>query len=403
MTYKLHTNIVCIDRKPTPLLNTHDITEITVGDLHSHAIKFLYILVLHGFLNPTDDVYNELVELYKKTPTSKEALRRFSVLLNNIPVTNRTINLRLLGDDLADRGKNDYFILKIYKKILQENIPITTIFSNHTAAFLEAYTPTQLAKQANSIDSIYTPSLYHLSTCIDEDMVEFNEVQSILEHHYKRTLKLLDYSLDKTNQSITLFSHAAIGFETLPLLAQQFNIPYTDKTPRDLARTIDKINAAFKMHVKNNTLQSLYSNEQFDEIKKGFPTAENAVLFTLWNKTYSQLIRPEIHHGYAMHFVHGHHPHDPEQSAHITNLDNQLGKCAMNHQGQYTALISNETKLQNTSMIMPAHFSLTLFGLGFLFFKQQSYLMFSQGFGFFSRPLEKLMPEPISKFFRSFS
>ena len=54
-------------------------------------------------------------------------------------------------------------------------------------------------------------------------------------------------------------------------------------------------------------------------------------------------------------------------------------------------------------MIMPAHFSLTLFGLGFLFFKQQSYLMFSQGFGFFSRPLEKLMPEPISKFFRSFS
>lgn len=399
MTLRHFDDIVNLEIKPSFKESSDYTTEITVGDLHSNASKFLYLLVKHGFLNPTQAQYNELIRLYKQKPTTAETFEDFSSCLKAIPVHHRNITLRLIGDDLADRGKNDYFILKIYQKLSEEKIPVITLFSNHTAVFFEAYTQNHLAKEGLTINKKYTPSLTNLSTSIDQKAVDFEEVKAMVETHYKKNLRLIDYSLDTKKNAITLYSHAPIGTETLPLLAARFHVPYEDTTPQALAKTIEAINTAFGLHVKNNTMSTLYIGQQFDEINKRQPTQDTAVLYTLWNKNYTQLKRPEHHRDYAIHFVHGHDPFDPASSIHIKSLDNQLGKCAQNHIGQYTALLSDEKKLKHDIVPSSSYFTFTVLSFGFFLLAQYSRTFFTQKFSFFSAPMEKSIIDPIKRIF----
>ncbi|MFZ4076511.1 MAG: Dot/Icm T4SS effector Wip [Legionellaceae bacterium] len=399
MTLRHFDDIVNLEIKPAFKESSDYTTEITVGDLHSNASKFLYILVKHGFLNPTQDQYNELIRLYKQKPSTKETFERFSSCLKAIPVEHRNITLRLIGDELADRGENDYFILKIYQKLSEEKIPMITLFSNHTAVFFEAYTQNHLAKEGLTINKKYTPSLTNLSTSIEHQAVDFEEVKAMIETHYKKTLRLIDYSLDTKKNAITLYTHAPIGTETLPLLAARFHVPYDDTTPQALAQTIESINTAFGLHVKNNTLSTLYHGGQFDEIDKGPPSQDTAVLYTIWNKNYTKLKRPQHHQDYAIHFVHGHDPHDPDPSIHIKSLDNQLGKCEKNHIGKYEALLSDEKKPRHDIVSSPPYFTFTVLSFGFFLLAKYSRTFFIQNLSFFSMPVEKSIMDPIKKVF----
>jgi hypothetical protein len=53
----------------------------------------------------------------------------------------------------------------------------------------------------------------------------------------------------------------------------------------------------------------------------------NPLMFSIWNREYENLNRPETHKGFNLAWVHGHDSKDPiKDSPHIINLDNQLGK-----------------------------------------------------------------------------
>ena len=145
-----------------------DITNATLGDLHGNALKLLFFLTYLGIFQINEEIYKRLVHIYH-TPTAaltQELLDEFDFIVGDIPILNRTLLVRLIGDELADRGSNDYFTLRILEKLYLEEIPIEILLSNHGIGFIEAYEdkPTFLY---DNLGSDYATSLYNLQTMID--------------------------------------------------------------------------------------------------------------------------------------------------------------------------------------------------------------------------------------------
>jgi len=125
-------------------------SEVTIGDLHGNSMKLMFMLIKHGVAKGiSDDDYKNLVEIYKKVPSkapwhgeevkelTKKDITEFNQILDKL-VFNTEIGVRLIGDELADRGSNDYFTLKILEKLRKNNVPVEITVSNHSIDFLHA-------------------------------------------------------------------------------------------------------------------------------------------------------------------------------------------------------------------------------------------------------------------------
>jgi len=119
--------------------------ELTIGDLHGNALKLVWFLIKHGFIEGFDEsLYSKLVEHYKNNN-----LEKFNKIIDeNLKINLNAGKLRLIGDELCDRGSNDGMTLCILEKLSDANKkPIDSaekssfefeiIFSNHTAWFFE--------------------------------------------------------------------------------------------------------------------------------------------------------------------------------------------------------------------------------------------------------------------------
>src|SRR5581483_9960414 len=106
--------------------------QLTIGDLHANGLKLLYFLVRQNVLEISSTDYATIVRIYLK---SAHALTKQDLVDSNNIIANAKVNpvgtIRLLGDELADRGENDYFVLKILEKLSKENISIEILLSNH--------------------------------------------------------------------------------------------------------------------------------------------------------------------------------------------------------------------------------------------------------------------------------
>lgn len=81
-----------------------------------------------------------MVKIYQ-TPLEnidKECLIQFNTILDRI-VFEKGRMIRLLGDELADRGANDYFTLKLLEKLQLNKVPVEILLSNHSVEFIESY------------------------------------------------------------------------------------------------------------------------------------------------------------------------------------------------------------------------------------------------------------------------
>jgi len=326
-------------------------TNITIGDLHSNTIKLLFFLVRQGICAISDKDYQRLVEIYKTSPhfLTKELLNEFNTITEGIEVLDRKTLVRLIGDELADRGSNDYFILKILQKLHKERVNIEILLSNHGAEFVEAYecfVERDNTFQASMMDT-FTRSLKNLALIIKRGLISANEIIDIANTCYKPALKLISYSLDRTAPGITIYSHAGIGLQSIRLLANKFNVTYHDNTHEELAQTIDNINQCFSTYVQNDHVHELYS---YSQMLAGFEgnlalNNETAVEFVLWNRSYLGLERPGKQKGYSLSFVHGHDSRE-ETDGNIYNLDGKLGKSPRLSVGLYLILASEETPLK---------------------------------------------------------
>ncbi|RUR17506.1 Dot/Icm T4SS effector Wip [Legionella septentrionalis] len=381
-------------------------TELTLGDLHANAVKLLYCLVRAGFFEISSAHYERIVEIYGTFMDTVDAclvedkklkaqqflppniaeikpqndifkpaqalLAEFDELLANIKVTNQGVLLRLLGDEVGDRGANDYFILKILEKLRKASVPYEILISNHALGFIEAY---ELAQRFEypSLGMDQARSLYNLQKLIDHNLITRSQVVNLINYAYKPALKALSYSLDHANNTITLYSHAPVDLTIIKFLTEKFNekyqkdlrvgITYQDESIEELAETIECINKEYTVHAELNFIHILYDRESIGCDPYAKPNAQNPFEMLTWNRDYEQIQRATKHKGYNIHYVHGHDATGVTDECSYWNLDNTLGKTSIsygynaaarkiynsNFYGEYTILVSDERKLEDAA------------------------------------------------------
>lgn len=323
-------------------------TQVTIGDLHGNAMKLMFMLVKHGIATNIDEAgYNRLVTIYK-TPTqdlTKEHLDEFNQILSKIEFSKDAL-IRLIGDELADRGNNDYFTLKILEKLNEHKVPVEIIVSNHGIEFIEACEKQDNFHAPMLSQGGHAPSMEKLQELVEKGIVAREEILAIADKSYKPTLRAISYSLSEDEKEITIYSHAGIGLNTIDSLAQKLDVTYKDATAVELAQTINNINLKFQEHVQNNTVNTLYTRNAMVKGYGGMRLESKAapLEFIMWNRFYDRIHRPAVHFDYHVNFVHGHDARDPTKK-NIYNLDNDLGKIEQMNSGIYTILYSREGKM----------------------------------------------------------
>lgn len=346
-----------IDVKPMP--GPEDQT--TIGDMHANAVKFFYTLIQQNFINMSNEDQHAFLVIYLKPvdALTREDIDAFHAILNRIIVNPKAGTLfRLIGDELCDRGSNDYFILKIFEKLRLAGVNIETTASNHAMEFVECL---EKNRNKNEDEFDFKPprlhgyghgrSMQNLAALLEKGLVTREEIYDIYDTHYKPCMRALSYSISPDRQSITIYSHAGIGLETIRALALQLGVVYQDGTIDELAQTIDQINREYAIAVKNNFVHKLYTHQEIKAAyeSKYVPEISNPLVRLCWNRKYLKLKRPPIagqeESRYNIAWVHGHDPEDPndprvsppldipclqydsrsEAKEHILNMDNVFG------------------------------------------------------------------------------
>lgn len=404
----------------TKIYQTSKDEQLTMGDLHANAIKLLFFLYKHNIIefNDTKDEkssYDTLVEIYNKLPTdnpeqlkilftysinettgelkilppqkeafefiwkkfkagqisvlNKQDLDKFSdILTNKITIKNIPNLIRLMGDETADRGACDLFVLYLLLMMHIKQIPYEILLSNHSLEFILAYEKLAhpLASKLGFEHMVHftAASMLALQILLDTKLVTKETLFYLLDTVYKPYLKLLSYSLSEDGTHISIFSHAAIGLgqqNIIKALALKLGVTYDDTTAIHLAETIDRINDQFQQYASQNKISTLVNIEMNDRISNGenIDPMKYPIEFMIWNRSYDNLERPAVvnegtPHRYTMSFNHAHDSKEASRD-HINNTDNLLGKrgraeilCALDPKEQeYTILRSTEKSLSN--------------------------------------------------------
>ncbi|MEI6628354.1 MAG: hypothetical protein WCN27_03000, partial [Alphaproteobacteria bacterium] len=300
----------------------------TLPDLHGNALKLLNALIITGAITMSNDHYKKFVHHYfEETPNvTQQNLSDLRRLISGLSVPKKVKKhtVRFIGDELGDRGSNDYYTLLIIRKLANLGIKCEFIISNHSFEFIQGY-ETGIYMPV-SMPNPYAFSLISLGYFLSKKLVSQEEVRKIVEEYYKPKLKILSYSVSNDQTTIIIYTHAPAGLDQIRNISRQFGIEYKDETISDLSRTIDKINDIFqKKYVTNNLVHTI--RDYLDDL--------------IWNRNYNKLDRPENYNGYKVKFVHGHDPGE-ESYRNIYNLDfdNNLGKSCHDTAGKHQIFVS---------------------------------------------------------------
>lgn len=344
-----------VDIYQKPELNPQSFQQLSIGDLHANAMKLLFFLVREGIFDISAEDYSRLALIYQKNlveqdvAETKKDLAVFTQIIESLTLKRKAL-VRLIGDELCDRGQNDYFILKILDKLTRDGVPTEILLSNHGISFVAA---TELLKQSKGkfenrfISWSDSTSLMNLEKLSAKGIISAEEVMAINKRSYRPNLKLLSYSLSHDNSEITIYSHAGIDLKPIKCLAVKLKVKYTDSSALQLAQTIERINEAFAQSIASGTVHTLYSTEEVskgDELLGMTLTLANPLEFILWNRHYNKLNRAQNYRDYKINYVHG-HDSDGKTKDNLYNLDNDLGKALDKNKGQYFILGSDDHAL----------------------------------------------------------
>lgn len=350
----------------------HQQDQLTIGDLHASALKFLYFLVRHNVLEISAAEYAELVEIYNtdlfnlsSTDAIRGKLNRFKEILANARVN--PCNINIVGDEVSDRGKNDYYILLILKKLKEANVKTQILLSNHGIGFLEDFSREgQEPTLTNwALGHSQARSHFNLGRLVELGIVTKSELKQLVDECYKPNLLAINYTVDLTSdpEKISIFTHAPVGLETLKALARDNGIRFDDSSIDSLCNTIDQINIKIKQDIADGSLITEYKIQATkngplggDPVSSKYPLVR-----LLWNRVspdpeINQRNLPTTVYGndnyYDLTFIHGHDgggiPVNP-RIKNMVNLDNTLGKNDLNV-GFYKIYRNRETSALNLAM-----------------------------------------------------
>lgn len=315
-------------------------TEVTLGDLHGNALKLMNFLIRNEVLKISREDYKLFYKLYKKPPgeLSKRDIDIFHIILENAEFSKHH-KLRFLGDDLCDRGMNDYYTLAIYKALDLADVPFEIILSNHNHFFISAYEKPGQSFLENPYGGTKheqtVQSMLNMGRLIEKGLIQKQEILDLVQHHYLKHLVLPGYTINKYKNEVTIYTHAPVDMAILADLAKDLDVPFNDDNINDLGKTLTKINNQIKQWLLGNTL-----NRHYDELNEAHKTSNTLSPLTqvLWNRNYSILNRTEVSKSkrYSINYVHGH-----DSMPNVFDLDNLLGKSMDLLEGPYAIHITH--------------------------------------------------------------
>jgi hypothetical protein len=262
----------------------------------------------------------------------KPMISQFNEFMNTLEIDDQKTLLRLIGDEFADRGSNDYFTLRLLGFLHDNKVEVHSLISNHGNEFVTGYEnliKSHYLEEAGYVIPQQKISLAGLRILLDEHVITEQEVTALINKAYKPSLRILDYTLNE--EGISLFTHAPVRFDIIQDIANQLGVDYDDSTKETLAKTIDKINQQFTQIVEENRVHEYCTvNHPMDlanmslEERKSYP-----LIYLMWNRwnesKETEDARPSSKNDYKISYTHG---HDPFQSLlkYITNLDTPNGK-----------------------------------------------------------------------------
>lgn len=324
---------------PDHILSVLPDEELTIGDLHGNALKLIYFLVNTGVMELSESDYAALETIYH-TPVNQlkaQDIAQFESIIFNAK-TNAHARLRFIGDNLCDRGSNDYFTLQIFKKLSLAHVDFEILLSNHDKFFITA-----LERPAQSFNynpygegsnESFVQSMLNLQTLIDHKLTNKDDLIETIYHHYLNHIKAIAYTLNQNKKQLTLYTHAPIDLRIVQKLANQLDLNYDDVSLFQLRNTFERINAKISDWLIRGQFSIHYAELEATARERKI---ESPLTQLIWNRDYHRLNR--LPHDriktFGLIYVHGH-----DSRSHIINLDDTFGKNIQNTQGSYSIYLT---------------------------------------------------------------
>jgi predicted transcriptional regulator YdeE len=327
-----------LNTKPVPIPNfdpTHQ--ALAIGDLHGNAMKGIYFLMRYGVMKlANEDDYSTLKNIYDKNTDSLTAgdLENFKHILENASFKSPKL-ITFIGDELADRGNNDWFTLLLLDKLHRSKVPYQIQYSNHSSVALQSISKlaalpgvirTKYSNQQRSLDNMWSLEVKGLITKKD--------INDIANTSYKPHLRLIGYT-KTTGDELTIYTHAPVGLETIKALASHFKVAYHEATMEELIATIDRIN--------NKASDSINKNEFTQYFDATNSEDTNPINTLVWARALQSdfTLTPE-NKTYKVTCIHGHI--GPAENGNI-NYINSRGK-------------TNQTKIPDGLINLDSHWGM---------------------------------------------
>ena len=319
---------------PRPMLVHKGHKHISLGDLHGNVMKLIYTLIEEGFLDISERDYGVLNAIYNKEPQKLYAgdIDYVKTIVHRAKVNNDK-SLTLIGDELAERGMNDFWMLLVLKRLHEAQVDMDILLSNHSVEFLN-----RSSGGTATIIPAHSRSYHNMEVLIANGIISDAEVQEIINQHYLPMVKALRYSISEKG-ALTIYTHAPVGLETVEALALKLGVDYDEKTPDSVMRTIDNINKNLSELFATGHMATLLLDEGKAPARimgKKIPMPHAYPFIRLiWNRQLGPELRMKSKDGlFEITDVHGHvgrgsiTTEDGTPSPNHQNMDNNFGKEA---------------------------------------------------------------------------
>lgn len=363
---KVQTRIGNLYTHPDKQPIADDTRHVSVGDMHGNALKLIYHLIEEGFLTLRDPAdYDTLKKIYT-TPVHKltqKDIYLFERIINK-STCNNDRSLTIIGDELADRGMNDYFTLLVLNKLHSSQVMVDIMLSNHSVEFLRDFEKAHFSGN-NILGPAQAISLQRMVYLIRTGLIDEKNVRNLVTTAYLPTIKAIGYTVSEDKKSISLFTHAPVGLETIENIAKKYNIEYKEETIGDLINTIDQINAVIKEKSSHSELAKIIDDERKLVPRDIVDSNYDTPLYRLvWNRIADRTLATGFRvlpkgEAYKVQFVHGHiGPKALEGAIAHSNLDCYFGQTTADFKDTtYVIRTSKETMPQPKELSEARHTS----------------------------------------------
>lgn len=266
---------------------------LVIGDLHSNPLKLIYTLIERGILNTETVDYDRLVTLYQQIAQLHEQidlelnhdnslgghLSQFQAALRTLKVNScyvDTFKVVLLGDELADRGANDYLVLLLLNTLREGGINYEILLSNHGAEALFAF---EFMKFGDAFEAEFLAipkqyqSLLNLNVLINRGLINKEDLYQIYHLSYRPFLRIMTtFTHLKDSKQTMICSHAPIDLNIISKLGQvlvgeSFSLLPTNTDPSELSsseirKLIESINLEFLNRLECGELNSIFEKRK---------------------------------------------------------------------------------------------------------------------------------------------